>query len=507
MQWNSSYQESIFSFANNINTHEGGSHLSGFRSALTRTLNQYAREKGAAQGEGREPRRRGRARGPDRGHLGQAARPAVRGPDEDQARQPGHAGLRRVDRQREARRVPRGEPAGGATRSSARRSRPRRRARPRARRATSRGASRRWRTRALPGKLADCSVKDPALSRDLHRRGRLGRRLGQAGPRPQHAGGAAAARQDPQRREGRIDKVLQNTEIQALITAIGTGVRDEFDIEKARYHKIILMTDADVDGAHIRTLVADAAVPRDAGADRGRLRLHRQAAAVQAHAGPPGALHREGVRARGDPARRQAREVRDLRPPRQRQFKLTEARWQRYTRLLKQYEGWASALRAEHGHDVVDVPRGVADPRRGDHRRAEALELLVAAPTRRTASRTTSSSLRDDRSSWSCASVERKTGLARTHRLRRALFEAHEYRQLLRVHRQLVRARRHAAVHGHASASTTTRRCRSRSCAAPCSSVAAQGREAPALQGPRRDERRPARARRRWTPRRARCRR
>ena len=113
MQWNASYQESIFSFANNINTHEGGSHLSGFRSALTRTLNRYAREKGDAQGEGGQPRRRGRPRGPDRRHLGQAPRPAVRGPDQDQARQPGHGRLRRVDRQRRPRRVPRGEPGRG----------------------------------------------------------------------------------------------------------------------------------------------------------------------------------------------------------------------------------------------------------------------------------------------------------------------------------------------------------------------------------------------------------
>ena len=111
MQWNGSYQESVFSFANNINTHEGGSHLSGFRSALTRTLNKLRPREGRAQGEGREPLRRGRARGADRGDLGEARRPAVRGPDEDQARQPGHAGLRRVDRQHEARRVPRGEPA------------------------------------------------------------------------------------------------------------------------------------------------------------------------------------------------------------------------------------------------------------------------------------------------------------------------------------------------------------------------------------------------------------
>ena len=112
MQWNSSYQESVFSFANNINTHEGGSHLSGFRSALTRTLNKYAREKGLLKEKDDNLSRRGRARGPHGGHLGEARRPAVRGPDEDEARQPRHAGIRRVGRQPGPRRVPRGEPAG-----------------------------------------------------------------------------------------------------------------------------------------------------------------------------------------------------------------------------------------------------------------------------------------------------------------------------------------------------------------------------------------------------------
>ena len=114
MQWNSSYQESIFSFANNINTREGGSHLSGFRSALTRTLNKYARDHGLLKEKEDNLSGEDVREGLDGGHLGQAARPAVRGPDEDQARQPRHGRLRRVDRQRRPRRVPRGEPERGA---------------------------------------------------------------------------------------------------------------------------------------------------------------------------------------------------------------------------------------------------------------------------------------------------------------------------------------------------------------------------------------------------------
>ena len=97
MQWNSSYQESIHSFANNINTHEGGSHMSGFRSALTRTFNKYARDHGLLK-EKEDNLRRRRPRGTHCCLLGQVPRPPIRGSDQDQARQPGNGGLCRVDR-------------------------------------------------------------------------------------------------------------------------------------------------------------------------------------------------------------------------------------------------------------------------------------------------------------------------------------------------------------------------------------------------------------------------
>ena len=113
MQWNGTYQESVFSFANNINTHEGGSHLSGLPLGADAHDQPLRARPGPAQGQGQGARGRGHPRGSVGGHLGQADRPAVRGPDEDQARQPGHAGLRRVRREREAGRVPRGEPEGG----------------------------------------------------------------------------------------------------------------------------------------------------------------------------------------------------------------------------------------------------------------------------------------------------------------------------------------------------------------------------------------------------------
>src|SRR4029077_12116988 len=152
--------------------------------------------------------------------------------------------------------------------------------------------------------------------------------------------------------KARIDKVLQNQEIQALITAIGTGVRDEFDIANARYHKIILMTDADVDGAHIRTLILT-------------LLFREMPELFEAGyiyiAKPPLYKVKQGRNERYIERESELEEVllsdklekMAVFDRHATQFKLTEARWQRFSRLLKQLDGWASTLRATYGHDLV----------------------------------------------------------------------------------------------------------------------------------------------------------
>jgi DNA gyrase subunit B len=254
MQWNTSYVESVFSFANNIHTTEGGTHLSGFRAALTGTLNRYARDKGLLK------EKEDNLEGEDvREGLAAVISVKLRSPQfEGQTKTklgnpPIESLVKTVVNQRlaefleenptEARQIITKAVSAARARLAARK----------ARELTRRKSA--LENSSLPGKLADCSLKEADLCELYIVEG-------------DSAGGSAKQARDrtyqailPLRgkiinsEKNRINKVLSNNEIQAMITAIGTGFGDEFTIENLRYGRIIVMTDADVDGAHIRTLV------------------------------------------------------------------------------------------------------------------------------------------------------------------------------------------------------------------------------------------------------------
>ncbi|MGH2946767.1 MAG: DNA topoisomerase (ATP-hydrolyzing) subunit B [Solirubrobacteraceae bacterium] len=434
LQWNSSYQESVFSFANNINTHEGGAHLSGFRSALTRTLNRYAREKGQLKEKDENLSGEDVREGLTAVISAKLTDPQFEGQTKTKLGNPGMEGfVASVVNQRLAEFLEENPQEAGAIIRKAVSAAQARAAARKARDLTRKSALERT---ALPGKLADCTIKDPSLAELFIVEG-------------DSAGGSAKQGRDrstqavlPLRgkilnvEKARIDKVLQNIEIQALITALGTGVRDEFDIERARYHKLILMTDADVDGAHIRTLILT-------------LLFREMQELVEAGyvyiAKPPLYKLTQGKRELyiekeseleerllGDKLERF--EITDHAGQ---SFKLTDTRWQRYSRLLKQYEGWASALQADHGHEVVTF---LEESQILDEQvtTAEALLELIGREDPESEPYTTELVSSED-GLIRIRAVERRTSMARTHRLRGSLFEANEYRQLARVHAELVK--------------------------------------------------------------------
>ncbi len=347
MQWNSSYVESVFSFANNINTHEGGAHLTGFKSALTSTLNRYAREKGLLKEkednlEGEDVReglaaiisvklREPQFEGQTKTKLGN---PWVEG----LVKQTVNARLAEFleENPQDAKQIITKAVAARNARQAARKARELTR-----RKSALDGNS-------LPGKLADCELNDPESAELFLVEGNS-------------AGGSAVDARNrlfqailPLRgkvinaEKNRIGKVLSNTEIQAIITAIGTGIADEFDVSKLRYNRIIVMTDADVDGSHIRTLILTflyRQMPELV--ERGHVHI----------AVPP--LYRVKVRNQELYIEKEsqledllAREVikdMDLTDRDGDTQKFTEARYGRFVKSLHEFDGWASRLRSDFG--------------------------------------------------------------------------------------------------------------------------------------------------------------
>jgi len=434
LQWNSSYQDSIHSFANNINTREGGSHMSGFRSALTRTLNKYARDHGLLKEKEDNLSGEDVREGLTAVISVKLRDPQFEGQTKTKLGNPGMAGFVESivnsglgefleENPSEARAVIMKSVQAQRAREAARK----------ARDLTRRKSA--LENSTLPGKLADCSIKDPSLAELFVVEG-------------DSAGGSAKQGRDRETQavlplrgkilnveKSRIDKVLQNTEIQALITAIGTGVRDEFNIENARYHKVVLMTDADVDGAHIRTLVLT-------------LLFREMQELIEAGyvyiAKPPLYKLKQGSRERYIEKDSELEEILlsdkwdkiEVFDRHATQLKLTETRWQRFSRLLKQYEGWSLSLRGHHGHDVVQFLEESSLLGEQIMSADAAIEYLARAGVAGDAH--LADVVDQDPLAIRVKAVETKTGFARTHTIKRDLFDSQEYRQLARVHAQLI---------------------------------------------------------------------
>jgi len=353
MQWNNSYQESVFSFANNVNTHEGGSHLSGFKAALTRTLNDYARSKGLLK------EKEDNLDGEDvREGLAavisvKLAEPQFEGQTKTKLGNPWVKGLvEQAVNQKLAEFFEENPTDARAVITKAISAARARQAARKAREMTRRKSA--LESMSLPGKLADCSINDPSAAELFIVEG-------------DSAGGSAKMGRDrtyqailPLRgkiintEKNRINKVLSNNEIQAMITAIGTGFGEEFDLEKLRYHRVIVMTDADVDGSHIRTLILTF--------------LYRQMKELieQGHiyiAVPPLYKVKIGSQEYYFEKDAQLEELlaRDRIPNVEitsrdgEAVKLTEAKWSRISSALQQYEGYYARLRSDFSAAAAEL--------------------------------------------------------------------------------------------------------------------------------------------------------
>jgi DNA gyrase subunit B len=429
MQWNSSYVESVFSFANNINTTEGGAHLSGFRAALTGTLNRYARDKGLLKEkeenlEGEDVReglaavisvklRNPQFEGQTKTKLGN---PQVEGLVKTTVNQRLAQFLE--ENPTEAKQIITKAVSASRARQAARK----------ARELTRRKSA--LDSGSLPGKLADCQISDPESAELFLVEGNS-------------AGGSAVDARDrtyqailPLRgkvinaEKNRINKVLSNEEIQAIITAIGTGIGDELDISKLRYHRIIVMTDADVDGAHIRTLILTFLYRQMQELVEGgfvyiavpplyRVKIGSQQRYVEKESQFEELLARERIK---------DMDVTDRAGQSQ---KLTETRYGRFSRVLNEFDGWVSRLREDYGAAAANFVV--------DHRLAEAeAETVEAAIEARDANGYELAVLESSDEGTRVKVVERDTGAASSLVVPTALFGSPIYANVRKTYARLV---------------------------------------------------------------------
>jgi DNA gyrase subunit B len=346
MQWNAKYVESVFSYANNINTHEGGAHLSGFSAALTRTMNKVARDDGLLKEK-------------EDGLEGEDTREGLAAVISVKLREPQFEGQTKTklgntwvrsfvettvnqklaewfeEHSADRKRILRKAIDASRARQAARRARDIQR-----KGALSGGG--------LPGKLADCQSSDPDRCELFLVEGNS-------------AGGSAVDARDknfqailPLRgkvinsEKNRIDKVLSNTEIQSIVTAVGTGIGAEFDLTKLRYNRVVVMTDADVDGSHIRTLLltffyrqmkelVEAGHVYIAVPPLYRIKVGKSERYVEKESQFEEILVRD-----------RARDV-EVSDRNAKTFKVTETRYARLAAALNEYEGWLIRLRADFG--------------------------------------------------------------------------------------------------------------------------------------------------------------
>jgi DNA gyrase subunit B len=432
MQWNTAYNEAIFTFANNINTTEGGTHLSGFRGALTRTINDYARQKALLK------EKEENLSGEDvREGLTAVVSVKLRNPQfEGQTKSKlGNTEIRTLvettvnsklaefleENPSEARQIVDKAIQAARARSAARKARDLTR-----RKGLLEGST-------LPGKLADCSLRDPSLSELYLVEG-------------DSAGGSAKQARDrsfqailPLRgkiinvEKARIDKMLANNEILTMISAMGTGIGDEFDLTQARYHKIIIMTDADVDGSHIRTLIltflfrhmtplVDAGYIYIAQPPLYRLKQGNQETYIHKES------QLEEILLRG---RLEQIKVDNTDTG----FTFSETKYQRFLKLFGEYEGWVKKLKSQWGGELIDWLKNgpMVEVQIADF--AALVEVLRADIDKRYVIDVLATD--DEAQEVEARLVERRTGLAVNLRIPYATLAGREFQALRRVHERV----------------------------------------------------------------------